>query len=304
MHPLQQVHGHQVLEAGRPVRNRNPVVVVVLPRLPDRPDHGRAERRQPHDGVEPLENLQPAGHGPVAHRQVLTQRVDRQRRAHQIGQPDGQQLQRAQILDPLQVPDLLFDQTHAILARPPPGFVRRVGQVRFGEASQIEEPGESRGVGDAELGDRQRVQPQVMVAALQRVAAVAIEIESTAAGHENPRAVPPVVQSLEKGAPAVELVQLVESEHLHRRQTAAQDRVAMLRDVPAQVAGRVREHLARQGRLADLTRPRDEHHLPLEIGTDLIGQGAGKQGRHLLGSLWSEYFSVHVKIVAKFLEWM
>ena len=44
----------------------------------------RAERLDAEDGVEPLENLQPAAHRAVADLEVLAQRVHRQRRAHEI----------------------------------------------------------------------------------------------------------------------------------------------------------------------------------------------------------------------------
>ena len=280
VHPLQQVHGHQVLEAGGPVAHLDPVVVVVLLRLLDGAERRRAERLDAEDGVEPLENLQPAADGPVADLQVLAQRVHRQRRPHHVAQPNREQLDRADVGDPFEVTNLLFDEAHAVLARPALRCVPGVAHPGLGEAAEVEEPIQPGDVGDAELGDRQRVQAQQVVASLQGVAAVTVVVEPAAAGDENAGPVLAVVEALEKAAPPVELVQLVEDQHRRVRQAAAQDRVAVIRDVPAQIARRVREQAARQGGLAHLPGTRDEHHLPFQIAADLAGQIAPEECRH------------------------
>ena len=280
VHPFQQVHGHQVLEAGAGAADRNPVVVVVLPRLLHGADRRRAERRHADDGVQPLQHVEPAGDGAVADLQVLAQRVDGERRAHQIGQPDGQPLDGAQVADPLQVAQVLGDQPHAVGARPAAGGVRRVAQPGFGEAAPVEQPRQPLRVGDAELGHRQRMQAQQVVAALQGVAAVAVVVEPAAAGHQDARAAAAVVDALEEPAPAVELVQLVEDQQRRVREPAAQDRVAVVGDVPVQVARRVRQQAARQRGLAHLPRAGDEDHLPRQIGPDAVGQITPQRGRH------------------------
>ena len=52
----------------------------------------------------------------MAHPQVLAQRVHRQRTADQIGKPHRQELQRAEVVHPFKVADLIFDQAGAVLA--------------------------------------------------------------------------------------------------------------------------------------------------------------------------------------------
>jgi len=76
VHPFQQVRGHQVLEAGPCLRHDRPIDVVVLLFLLHGADPGVSKWRQPEDGVETLEHLDPAGDGLVADLQVLAQRVD------------------------------------------------------------------------------------------------------------------------------------------------------------------------------------------------------------------------------------
>jgi len=56
---LQQVRGHEVLEARALVLDRRPVPQVALRRFLDRTDPGRAERRDPEAHVAVLEALWP-----------------------------------------------------------------------------------------------------------------------------------------------------------------------------------------------------------------------------------------------------
>ena len=216
----------------------------------------------------------------MTHAQVFAQSVYRERGAHQIGQPNHQRLQRAQILYAFQAADVVLDQPRPVLARPSARPVHRAAQPGFGESAEIEKPAQPVGVGDGQLGDRQRVQTQMVVAALQGVSAVAVVIEPTATGDENPHSVLTVVEPLEPTAPPVELVQLVEDEYFGGRQTPAQDRVPVLGDVPVQVSRRVRENLAREGGLPNLPRAGDEHHLSFQIASDLFRQIACEVGGH------------------------
>lgn len=87
-----------------------------------------------------------------------------------------------------------------------------------------------------ELGNRQGVQPQQMVAPLQRVAAEPVEVKPPATGHEDPLSGgAAVVDALHVVAPAPVLVDLVEHPEFGRRQLAPEDLLAVGRYIPVQV---------------------------------------------------------------------
>ena len=110
------------------------------------------------------------------------------------------------------------------------------------------------------------------VASLQRVTTAAVEIEPRAPGDENlmKRVAIRAVQALEKIAPTRELVQLVERPELgDRGRSRPVGSRADRQGVPVEVQP---TGLTRNGpnncRFAALTRSREQHHLPAEIGTE------------------------------------
>ena len=142
------------------------------------------------------------------------------------------------------------------------------------------------------------MQAQQVVAALQRIAAKAVHVEACAPGHQDPDAPRSrVIQALEVVAPAPVLVDLVEHPQSGRRQLAAEDALAMLCNVPVEVAGsRVRQRERKRG-LADLTWPSYKHHLPGEIPPDLWREIAKPVGHVVMLSVFltggentNEYF--------------
>jgi len=102
VHPFQQVARHEILEPDRVGRHNGPVQVVVFLLLLHRPDTGRPERRHAKDRVQPLERRDPGGCRLVADLQVFPQRVDRQRRADQLGQAKHEEFELTQVLDALE----------------------------------------------------------------------------------------------------------------------------------------------------------------------------------------------------------
>lgn len=109
-----------------------------------------------------------------------------------------------------------------------------------------------------------------VVATLERVAAVAVEIESCAARHENLLSLAAVVEeSLQESTPASIFVNFVEDPEARWRQLAVEDGGPMLRHVPVEIAAFRAGDMARESGLADLSWTRDENHLPLQIGANL-----------------------------------
>ena len=239
--------------------------------LLDGADARRTERRQAEDRVEPLEGGEPGGHGLVAHLQVLAQGVDRERRADQLGQAQHQQLEMPEVLDALERRDLVAHQPGAVLARPATRLVPRCRRgTAPGNPPSVSSVRKSRRRTQPQLRRRERVQPQQVVAALQRVAAEAVEVEPSAAGDEDALSAPTaVVQTLEIVAPAPVLVELVEHPELRGRQLPTQDALAVPGNVPVEVPGPSTGQAQRERRLADLARPGDEDHLPAQIFAEL-----------------------------------
>jgi len=79
----------------------------------------------------------------------------------------------------------------------------------------------------------------------------------------------------------VVLVNLVEDQELDRGKLPLQDSLAVLGDVPVEVAaGRLAEECPGEGGLAHLPGPADEDHLAAEIPADLGGQVSIDGGGH------------------------
>src|SRR5437867_1325824 len=185
--------------------------MVVLLRLLHGADSGGAERREPVDGVQTLENIHPVRHRLVADLEVLPDAVDGERRAHEIRESEHQQLQVPEVLDPLQARQLLTNQEVAMLAGPAPGLDLRAAEERLREAAKSHEVGKLIGRADPDLCDRERVETEQVVATLERVSSTAVEVESRASGDEDAlRGRASVVQALEHVSPGPELVDVVE----------------------------------------------------------------------------------------------
>ena len=67
-------------------------------------------------------------------------------------------------------------------------------------------------------------------------------------------------------------------EYAIRNASAPEDPLPVGLDVPAQVSLRGAGHASRQGRLFDLARPGNEHHLPVEVAPYLRRETAGCDG--------------------------
>src|SRR5207249_2180831 len=89
----------------------------------------------------------------------------------------------------------------------------------------------------AELGHGERVEAQEVVATLQGLPSVSIEVEPRAAGDEDLLPLGTAVEhALEKASPAAVLVELVEDEPACDRKLAPQDALAIAGHVPVEVA--------------------------------------------------------------------
>ena len=266
MDPLEQVRRDQVLEAERVLFDQRPVEMIVLALLLDGADARSAERRNAEQRVQPLQDVQPARERLVADLQVLAKRIDGKRRPDQVRQAHREQLQRSQIVHALQIRDLLAHEHATVFARPALGLSAGAGEEWLRKAAKRQELAEIRRALDAQLCDGQRVHPERMVAALQRIAAEAVEVELGAARDQDLLAgLLVVVETLQVVPPFAVLVQLVERPQLRYRKLTAEDAIAVLRHIPRQVAALAAGQRARERRLPDLPRARDEDHLPAEI---------------------------------------
>src|SRR5579883_2871826 len=191
-----------------------------------------------------------------------------------------------QILDALERGDILANETGAILARPAASLSLAARQERRRETAQGEQLQQSVGAPQAQLGNRQRMKTQKMVATLQRVASEAIKVQPGAARDEDPpSARPPVIEALEIVPPTPVLVDLIEYPEFSGRQLTFENPLAILRDVPIEVARRPAAEGACESRLTDLARAGNEHHLTREILADLR-QEVARDLRHNAESIW------------------
>src|ERR1700693_3290441 len=105
------------------------------------------------------------------------------------------------------------------------------------------------------------MEPQVVVASLERIATEAVEVQTSAPRDQD--ALAParrVVQALEEVAPGAVLVDLVEEPRLRRRQLAPEDRIPVGRNIEVEVSsGITDDHLA-ELRLAHLSWTADKDH--------------------------------------------
>ncbi len=269
MDPLEQVRRHEVLEAQRILLHQCPVELIVLARLAHGPHLRRSERCQAKDGVESLEDRDPTLDGLVRDLQVFAQRIDRKRRADELGKSKGQKLEASQVMHALQRGDVLTDQPRPVLARPASRLDFGATQERLGKAAEVEQVDESR-LPLAELREGERMESQQVIAPLQRVAAVTIEIEPAAAGGQNLLTFrTPVEEALQKAAPGAPLMDLVEDPDPACRQLALQNALAVGSNVPVEVARASARQASGEGGLPNLPRPGEEDHLPFEVGRDL-----------------------------------
>ena len=189
VHPLEQVRRHQVLEALRLAGDERPVEVVVLLLLLHGADPRRAERREPEDGVEALEDRHPAGHRLVADLEVLPQRVERQRASRRARAGAASAVsRRPRSCTRSRRGDLLAHEPLPVLARPAPRLDLGAAEEGLREPAERQQVRSSPGDPQTELGHRQGVQAQEVVPPLQRVAAEAVEVQPGAPGDQDPLA--------------------------------------------------------------------------------------------------------------------
>src|SRR5258708_1384802 len=113
------------------------------------------------------------------------------------------------------------------------------------------------------------MEPQIVVASLQRITTEAVEIQARASRHQDALApASRVVQAFEVVAPGAVLLDLVEKPRCRRRQLALEDRIAVSRNVEVEVGGRIADDHLAELCLAHLPRPADEDHLAREILLD------------------------------------
>ena len=237
-----------------------------------------AKGREPEDGVETLEDLDPAGDSLVADLQVLADRVDGQRGPDELRQAQHEQFDVAQIMHALQAGEFLPNEQGAVLARPAARLELRAAEIGFRKTTQRQQVAQRRDGPQVQFSHGQGVQAQEVVSPLERIAAEAIKVQPPAAGHEDllPRR-PVVEEALEVIPPGPVLVQLIEDPERRRRQLAPQDPLTVFGDVPVEVAGPRVGQAAREGGLADLPGAGNEHHLARQIAADLSMQVAGQR---------------------------
>jgi hypothetical protein len=76
----------------------------------------------------------------VAHLEVLAEGVQREERAHLVGQEVGEELERGQIADGLEVPDVLTEEPVEPLLLPAAQGARGLCEERLREASELKQP--------------------------------------------------------------------------------------------------------------------------------------------------------------------
>ena len=103
-----------------------------------------------------------------------------------------------------------MDNAAAVLYRPSPSFPLARAEPRFGKSSQGQQVLQFAARAQLQFGEGERVQPQEVVATLQRTTAKMLQVEPATSGNQNPLARPVrIVQSLEKVAPLTVLVYFI-----------------------------------------------------------------------------------------------
>ena len=109
------------------------------------------------------------------------------------------------------------------------------------------------------------MRPEVEIAPLQRITAVAVKIKLRAAGHKNLLAGGGVVKSFEKISPATVIVDFVEELCARGWQFAFENGFPMRRDIEIHVGPGVRNNHLPEPRLVHLLWTTHEYHLAREV---------------------------------------
>lgn len=112
--------------------------------------------------------------------EVLADRVERERCTDELREAEREELEAPEVGDALQVDDLLADEPVPVLARPAPRGDLRAGEERLLESTEDEEVAERGGALQLQLRGGERVKAEEVVAALERVPAVSVEVEAGA----------------------------------------------------------------------------------------------------------------------------
>ena len=158
--------GDEVLEPGALVMHDGPVEVIVLSLFSDRAYARRTEGRKAKDREQALESVEPGCRRLVRDLQVFAQGVDRERRSDEIGEAQHHFLEPAQVLDPLQGGDFLFDEARPVRAGPTTGFGLARTEKRLGKSAESRQARETVRVLDAGLGNREGVKTQEVISPL------------------------------------------------------------------------------------------------------------------------------------------
>src|SRR5436190_23612183 len=81
-----------------------------------------AKWRQPVNRIETLQYLEPGRNCFVAYLKIFPNRIDRERRSDQLGEPQHQELEVSKILDSFQARDFFPNQEIPVFTRPAAGF--------------------------------------------------------------------------------------------------------------------------------------------------------------------------------------
>src|SRR5688500_3549335 len=111
-----------------------------------------------------------------------------------------------------------------MLPRPPSCLGCRTTEVRFRKAAEVEEILQLRRLGQVQFRDRQGMQAQQVVAALERIASKAVEVQSrTASDQDLLTARAAIEQPFEEIPPGAVLMEFVEYPQLRGGQFATED---------------------------------------------------------------------------------
>jgi len=257
---LEKVRRHEVFEARALGAGVGPVVEVELLFFLHGTDARTPKRRDAEGEVHLIEDREPVFYGVVRNLEVLADALERERRPHSRRERIDQEVEQRDLFHALERQDVLVDDALVALVLPFAPDALAAGEERLRETAEAQEITEV-AVG---LGDGEWMEPEVLVAAEERVAAFAVEVEPGRAGHDDFLLVlVRVVDALEEVPPARELVELVvDDDRFCRWQVSAEDGLAEFDVVIVEVPRRpFFEERSREGRLADLPRTAEEDHL-------------------------------------------
>jgi hypothetical protein len=119
---------------------------------------------------------------------------------------------------------------------------------------------------ETELGNRQGVEAEHVVPALEGISRISIEVEAGASGHENLLLRRPAVEDpFEVVPPGTVPVNLVEDPDRVDREFSFQDSFAVFSHVPVEVTAISVGQAQCHGGLADLAWSGDKHHLSWQV---------------------------------------